>query len=570
MSDVRKKIASSLNAEFKADPLEMQNRVTLCYDRITGKPIEMYEEDRFLHTLIVGPSGTGKSSQILLPLIYQDIINEDCGVVIFDPKEDLAKDAYELASKYSPRKVVYIDPISENCPKINPFAGTKDEVINTLSKIFTSGVTHGAGEQLMINSARLLIVRSITLISNFPQLVGNNLNIKTYSDFINNRGNVARMECVKIKEQLQREKKSPDLQDICDWFNRVYFETSSKTNENCYNFRQQMEEIASNEFLSRVLSPSDYDKNIVNFNESIAAGDVVIINTRYSYLGSMAKVFGEFMLQCYMVAAFKRRHYQEEHNLGEFLKPNFLYIDEFATFSLVSTDLFTQGRSFRIGVHICVQSRALLRVCGDQDSTEQATVVEANTRNLILFPGMEGTDAAYYSSQFFNLTPQQILYRPFGQIVYRIVQKRTILPPNIGLVFFVDEEPNTRSIENEFSFDKNGQLIHKDEKTEEEKEKDMIELEGYEKLLDAEEEDIVFSNRRASVRFKNMIAEEDNKPMEFESKTELEPELELETEDSSESYNASQSSEPQESEEENDEEARKMAEMLKKGRLKFL
>lgn len=460
MLDNRKReFARDIINSVENDPLEYQNKVTLCYDRKTGTPVEMYEEDRFLHTMVFGPSGTGKSSQIVLPLIYQDIINNECGITIFDPKEDLAQDAYELALKYSTRKVVYIDPISHDCPKVNPFAGTVDEIVNTLSKIFTSGVVKGTDEQMARNTIRVLISRSIILINQFPHLVGNNLNIKTYSDFINNRGNNARMEIVKIKERLQKEKTKMDLIDICDWFIRTYFETNSKANEICYDFRQKIEEIASNEFLSKILAPTGYDTTILDFNESIARGDIVIVNTRYSYLGHMAKTFGEFLLRLYMTAVFRRRHYQKEHHMGEYLKPNFCYIDEFATFSLITQDLFVQGRSFRVGVHICVQSRALLRVCGDQDSSDQATVVEANTRNIVLFPGMEGSDAEYYSSQFFNLTPQQILYRPFGQIVYRIVQKRNIMPPNIGLVFFVNEKPSTKSLKYEFEFDENGQLI---------------------------------------------------------------------------------------------------------------
>lgn len=457
--DLRKELQEELHTNLRENELEQQNKVILCYDRTTGSPVEMYEEDRFLHTMVFGPSGTGKSSQVFLPLIYQDITNEDCGVVILDPKEDLAEEAFKLATLYSPRKVIYIDPISPSCPKINPFTGTTDEIINTLSKIFTSGVTHSHNEQMAVNSTRILISRSIKLIESFPSLVNNSLNIKTYADFVNNRQNSARMEVVKIKEKLTRENRSPELREICDWFIKVYFEPSSKINEMCYDFKQKMEEIASNEFLSKVLLPTGYDSEILDFNKSISRGDVVIINARYSYLGHMAKTFAEFLLRLYMTAVFRRRHYQDEHHMGKFLKPNFIYIDEFATLSLMSTDLFVQGRSFRVGVHICIQSRALLRVCGDQDSSEQATIVEANTRNLILFPGMEGSDADYYSKQFFNLTPQQILYRPFGQIVYRIVQKRNIMPPNIGLVFFVDETPHTRSIQHEYLFDENGNII---------------------------------------------------------------------------------------------------------------
>ena len=117
---------------------------------------------------------------------------------------------------------------------------------------------------------------------------------------------------------------------------------------------------------------------------------------------------------------------------------------------LVLTDLFTQGRAFKIGTHIAVQNRTLLRMCGGEDSEKQAFLIEANARNIVVFPGLNGEDVKYYSEQFFNLSPQQIMYRPFGQIVYRIVKNRTVQLP-ARTVFFIDEIPHTNSIEQEFN-----------------------------------------------------------------------------------------------------------------------
>ena len=41
-------------------------------------------------------------------------------------------------------------------------------------------------------------------------------------------------------------------------------------------------------------------------------------------------------------------------------------------------------------------------MCGNYDTTLEAFVIESNTRNLILFPGLNGEDADYYSKQFFK------------------------------------------------------------------------------------------------------------------------------------------------------------------------
>ena len=47
--------------------------VTLCKDRTTGKPVKILENRRFESTLIVGPSGTGKSAMIIEPMIARDL-----------------------------------------------------------------------------------------------------------------------------------------------------------------------------------------------------------------------------------------------------------------------------------------------------------------------------------------------------------------------------------------------------------------------------------------------------------------------------------------------------------------
>lgn len=434
--------------------------IRLCFNRNTFKQVDIPEEDRFLNTLILGPTGTGKSSLILTPLIYQDLVNTNCGVTIIDPKEDLAEKIYELAKELNNRKIVYIDPLDEFCPKINPFQGETEKVIKNLIKIFAPTFTiSSVAEKQSVDLNRNLLIKSLRLLKTYPSLCGDNINIKTFSDFISNKHNEARMKIIKLHEVLKKSKENLEFTDICEWFLFQYLEPSTGLFDKCDYLRMKVDDLATNEYLSRILTPENGEQNIVNFDEHLAQGDIVIINTKNTVLGHLGKTFGEFLMLSFLNSVFRRKHYNKMKKIAD-LKPHFLYIDEFPTFSPVLTEMFTQGRSFKVGTHIAVQNRTLLKICGDEDTRNQAFMIESNARNVILFPGLNGEDAEYYSKQFFNLTPSQIMYRPFGQIIYRIVQNRTIQPPDIGLVFFIDEIPHTDSLKNEFNFDSNEQVIY--------------------------------------------------------------------------------------------------------------
>jgi hypothetical protein len=411
-------------------------------------PVIIPEEDRFLNMLIMGPTGTGKSSQIFMPLIYQDLINGECGITVIDPKEDLAESIYQIAQQFD-RHVLYVDPADENCPRVNPLEGTEDVVTKNMIKILSPSFTITSNEEKRdMDICRNLIIRSIKLLKEFPDMCGNNLNIVTYAHFICNKYNEARLKVSKTLEQLRVNKLSLELTEICEWFLYEYFEPTKDVYDRCASVRIKVDEMASNKYLKRVMTPTNNSTiEKIDFNNHLLNKDIVIMNTKNTILGNLGKTFGEFIMLDFLNAVFRRKHYAKERGYKGELPPHFLYIDEFATYSPVLTEMFTQGRSFRVGTHIAVQNRALLQMCGEEETSAQSLLIESNARNLVLFPGLNGEDARYYSAQFYNLRPEEICYRPFGQICYRVINNRSISKPGVGLVFFIDQQPNTDSIE---------------------------------------------------------------------------------------------------------------------------
>ncbi|NNG66450.1 TraM recognition domain-containing protein [Caldanaerobacter subterraneus] len=77
------------------------NDVVLCINRRTNKPVIVKEEDRFLHMLIDGATGTGKTSSVLLKMVLQDIKRK---------KYWLMKVNKEIEKLINEKKVLFINP----------------------------------------------------------------------------------------------------------------------------------------------------------------------------------------------------------------------------------------------------------------------------------------------------------------------------------------------------------------------------------------------------------------------------------------------------------------------------
>lgn len=113
------KITHSLPPEKKA-PSDIAYNMNIVKDIHTGKNITVYAKDRFLHTLIDGTSGTGKTSSTILPAIRDDL-NMRCKA------EDLQKE--QLQAFLENGEVSYVPPKNargfsiNDCIPIVPDAG---------------------------------------------------------------------------------------------------------------------------------------------------------------------------------------------------------------------------------------------------------------------------------------------------------------------------------------------------------------------------------------------------------------------------------------------------------------
>lgn len=85
-------------------------------------PVVLEEPDRLLHLHVLGPTGSGKSTSVLAPLMRQDA-ERGIAFTLVEPKGDLAQAMRRQLAGLGGRMVMPFDPTDRFCPHLNPLAG---------------------------------------------------------------------------------------------------------------------------------------------------------------------------------------------------------------------------------------------------------------------------------------------------------------------------------------------------------------------------------------------------------------------------------------------------------------
>lgn len=444
--------------------------VVLCKNIDTKQDVIMPCKDRFLHMLVLGPTGSGKTSQIILPMLNQDMQNMNAGVTVIEPKGDLAEKAYAMAQYYG-RPAIYFNPILESCPTFNPLGGKEEDIIENMATTFkmlnpdAPQYFQDMGEQLLRNALKVL-----------KRLKGDNANLIDLSRLLSNAmGQGRNMVTAFVKMKAENEAIRKENDDIANYFLSDYFNEKSKTYENTSGIRSQVAKIVSNKFLRKVLNPEG--RGDINFDKHLEEGTIICISTAQGTLRDLGSFLGYFIILSFQSSVFKRPGNENTR------RHHFLYIDEFQTYSNPGfADMLTQGRSYRVASHLATQNRALIGMGSGKDGDNFIELVSTNARNVVIFPGGNYNDAKYYSDQFGEIdkldhqvgvsrqkfspiymsggraptetervmettearySPTDIIYRKFGEITYMIIQDNTLQSPGVGKVAYIDKDLNS-------------------------------------------------------------------------------------------------------------------------------
>lgn len=443
-------------------------------------------KDRFLHMLILGPTGCGKTSQIILPMVRQDIQNTEWGVTILEPKGDLAIKAAMMAEYYK-REFIYFDPSFKNCPKFNPLAGREVDVVENIATTFK--MLNPDSPQFFLDLNEQLVRNAVKVLKRLDRdagIEGKYATLINLGRLLQNSGSSGR-EMVNMFSKISAptDSEAKENADIAAWFLNDYFPERSKVYENTSGVRSQVSKLISNEYLREVLNPdiNKGEKNTVNFDKHLMQGGVICISTAQGALRDLSKYLGYFLILSFQSAVFRRPGTEDTR------RPHSLYIDEFQTYSTPGfSDMLTQGRSYRVSSILATQARAQMAMGGGRDGKNFVELVSANARNVVLFPGLNKDDAKYYSDQFgeyektevmtgitrktfnplmggfdrlghpsetireqkkmtANFTTTDLIFgqeigSSFGEIVYSIIKNSSIQPARVGKISYIPKDIN--------------------------------------------------------------------------------------------------------------------------------
>ena len=317
-----------------------------------------------------------------------EITYRDCGVTVMSPDREISDHMISVCKNFGLSYNI-IDPSDKDSIGLNPFVyDDTNKIAITISSVMKAMVDISKYElfkELQVIQAIENV--SILLKEMYPKMNEGMLpNLEDMLKMFTNFDLIEKM--CKILEHDEELKEKYNTQ-LVYFKNNFYKDAPNKRNTETF-----ISVVA--DILDRLLRVPGV-KNIlcnrhnnINFDESLANGDINFICTRRGDLGATNhKAFGLFFLIS-MQNAVLRRPGNEKSRV-----PNFLYIDEFPDFICKATEpIFTMYRKYKVGTVISAQNLEQLNVSGAKQT------ILSNCASKIFTGGGVISELEWWSSEF--------------------------------------------------------------------------------------------------------------------------------------------------------------------------
>jgi len=339
-----------------------------------GKPVYLKGKDRFTHQLIIGTTGTGKTTTVLFSQIFQDLRRkyegEQLGITVIEPSGALVRKVAEWCDKM---QMPYVLIDLENPERhFNPLEGPADVVAETTRTVLRA--TFGEQEAFFAQAQELHAKNTILLLKGIK---GDNLDFRDLAKALFSES--------ELHWVLDEYKRRYGTDTIVEYFEHEAFgKQQDKLRQFAMGLRLQVSDLLTNPNINYVLS----GKSDVNIDTHLEQGGILLVNTAGG-IGRLSDVFGMFMIMHLQAGVFRRSGTEGTRI------PHILYVDEIGQYlNPEFSRLLSFARQFRCACTFAIQGPSQLELPRRKAFKD---IIFSMCRSKIVFGGLEAEDAKVVS-----------------------------------------------------------------------------------------------------------------------------------------------------------------------------
>jgi energy-coupling factor transporter ATP-binding protein EcfA2 len=341
--------------------------------KLQNRRVAIPEKALTVHSWLLGPSGTGKST--LLHNMATQVIDQNMGLVLIEPKGDLARDILSSIPLHRIHDLIWFDPLDVERPlPLNVLAGDDPErVTSHVVGMFKnlSGDTWSAQLQRVLRNAVMTAALNKLTLYDVKQLLVN----KEYRS-----------------AQVRRLNRNihPDI--IQEW--RWLDDKADLTVDSAVN---RLDAFLGSRMIRNIVS----QKNGLDFDEIVRKRKILLVPLSEAHMGSTnASALGQLIFDLVWDATLRR---PPEHR-----EPNVMMVDEFQMFcemmNTTKADPFALARSYGLGLMVANQY-------ADQLPKAVQQTLSKNAQSQIVFR-LASDDAKSMQQTFAPLTHDDLANLP--------------------------------------------------------------------------------------------------------------------------------------------------------------
>lgn len=383
--------------------------------------------DKHYHTLIYGVQNSGKTKKILIPLIKEEIRNNNRGITIFETNDEIYPELMKDES-IDKSRILYLNTndLAQDI-RFNPLSGDENAVIKNMATLFNE-------LDNLTKIDKQVLLMGIKLVK---RLYDETATLIKLSQLIFNSGGIGRKMVMKFSRiSASTEVEAKENADIASWFLNNYYSENSNSYNEATIVQSVMSLIFKDRGLSLFLNPDyTYEKKTCILDET-EKGDMLLINNQYLLnleehienkdvliisTGNGSESYFNKFLNKLCILSFQSAINSLQHK-GKGLTHS-LYIDGLDSFeSSIMMEMLQNSHKNKLAVYATICNR-------NTQNRDVKNLVDVMGSEIILSI-LDYNDALHYGNKF-NILPFDLIYKDFKNAVVSLTTETGKCKPEI-------------------------------------------------------------------------------------------------------------------------------------------